>query len=126
MTTPAIGPDLELIGFQLVASAEVCRCAVCSVLDMRYDVDAVAVRPDGLPVFVAYRAQLVYDYQTITVRWANDRGNEEQLANCSTIAAERTSMCRVTPPVLPMPRPQTSVLASTSGRTKVCPGTGHG
>ena len=48
---------------------------------MRYDVDAVAVRPDGLPVFAAYRAQPVYDYQTITVRWANHRGNEDvQLA----------------------------------------------
>jgi hypothetical protein len=32
---PTLARDLALIGYPLVASCEVCRCAVCSALDQR-------------------------------------------------------------------------------------------
>lgn len=78
---PSLRRDLELIGFPLLAPAEGCRCPLCRVLDLRHDVDALASTSDGRALFVAYRAQPDWDFQTITIRWANDKGNENvQLA----------------------------------------------
>jgi len=123
VSAPAIGPDLALIGYELVASAEACRCSVCAALDLRYDVDAIAARPDERPLFIAYRAQPVYDYRTITVRWANDRGNEDvQLAKLLSLRSRADLYVQGYPSGVAYATADDLRTGFTTGRTKVCSG----
>jgi hypothetical protein len=74
---PDLAGDLRLVGLQLVYQGERCACRGCQALDRQFDVDALAVGPQGLPCLVSYRAQPEYDFETLTIRWANDNGNED-------------------------------------------------
>jgi hypothetical protein len=118
---PTLARDLTLIGYPLVASCEVCRCAVCSALDQRHDVDALATRPDGRLAFVSYRAQPDYRYRTITIRWVNDKSNPDvQLAKMLDGRSRADLYAQGYPPGVAYAWADVLMAGFRSGRTKSC------
>ena len=120
--TPNLRDDLALIGYDLEASAEGCRCELCRRLDLRFDVDALATGRDGLPVFISYRAQPEWDWRTITIRWSNDKGNDDvQLAKLLDHRSRADLYVQGYPSGVAY-APVSRLLAGLrSGQTKACP-----
>lgn len=119
--TPALARDLALIGYPLLASAEFCGHDVCSLLDTKHDVDALASGPDGALVLVSYRAQPEWRYRTITVRYVNDKGNHEvQLAKLLNGRSRADIYVQGYPAGVAYVRAADLKDAFLSGRTKTC------
>ena len=74
---PTMAEDLGLIGLRLVHDCQEHDHVACGLLDLRFDVDAIAVGQSGRTYLVSYRTQPEYDYQTITIRWMSDSGNAD-------------------------------------------------